>query len=176
MDLNQVSKLAEELAGKYNPEGLSPFPYENIQADKKDLDIYLVELDQSVSGAIGYNKDNKQFEIFINNLKSNTRQHFTIAHELGHYFLHPDEIKKLDVLIDGEQSFDRGSSMLFRLDQATPSQLEIEANNFAASLIMPEELVKKAWKSLKSIQESAKVFQVSPSAMSIRLERLKLLS
>lgn len=173
MTILEICNKAEELAQRYNPQGLSPFPYKGIQEDKKDFAIFSVDAADEISGAISYIKDEQIFKIIININKSKTRQNFTIAHELGHYFLHPDVIKGEDVLIDGEGFLD-GSTILYRLDNPTRNILETEANNFAASLLMPTTLVIRAWNTMKDIGELAKLFSVSPTAMSIRLERLGL--
>jgi len=172
--LMEISNKAEEIARIYNREGFSPFPYENIQKDRKDLNIFLTNFeDEEISGVILYKEE--KFNILINKSKPKTRQHFTIAHELGHYFLHPDIIKSEEVIVDGDNFLD-GSQILYRLDVAERNIIETEANNFAASLIMPEELVKKAWNTVRNADECAKIFQVSVLAMSIRLERLDLLN
>jgi Zn-dependent peptidase ImmA (M78 family) len=194
MEKGKIYEEAEKIAQKYNPDSISPFPYEKVQEEHKDLAIIFSDkLPEGISGAIFYNKENSSeaqngaevassietkqepnFIILISTQKPFTRQHFTIAHELGHYFLHQDIIKSEESIVDGEGSLD-GSKMLFRLDNAEYSRVETEANNFAAALIMPTALVIKAWKTLKSIEEVAKVFNVSPSAMSIRLEKLGLI-
>ena len=179
MDLLEISNLEEELAKKYNSEGLVPFPYENIQKDKGDLDIFLTDFEgkDEVSGAISYDKNTKRFSILINKTKPKTRQNFTIAHEIGHYFLHQETIKSKEAIIDGDSFLD-GGQVLYRLDTIDQSTIEVEreANNFAASLIMPKNLVEKVWNTFKDVEECARVFQVSVSAMSIRLERLKLIN
>ncbi len=179
MNLSEASNKGEEMARKYNPEGLVPFPYENIQKDKGDLDILLMDWENKdeVSGAILYDKNTEKFRILINRTKPKTRQNFTIAHEIGHYFLHPEIIKSQEAIIDGDNFLD-GGQVLYRLDTIDQNIIETEreANNFAASLIMPEELVEKVRKTFKSVEECARVFQVSVSAMSIRLERLKLIN
>lgn len=173
MTRDQICQLAEEIAQKYNTENLSPFPFEKIEEALKNVKIYSAALDEQISGAIGFNE--KIFTIFINSTKPTTRQYFTTAHELGHYFLHKDLIKKQEVLVDSDAYLD-GNSFLYRHDAAEPTIIETEANNFAASLIMPEKLVRKAWESLKNIEECAKVFNVSTIAMTVRLERLKLIT
>lgn len=172
--MNEIIQKAEEVAKKYNPQTLSPFPYEHILDSKKDLQIYLAAMDMEISGAIGWNTKDKKFEIFINKEKLQNRQNFTLAHELGHYFLHQEIIQKEDALIDSEDILD-SSTTLFRNDNATSSQIEKEANNFAAVLLMPEDLVIRAWEVYKSVEECARLFQVSLVAMSIRLERLGLI-
>lgn len=176
MTIIEINKKAEEIAEKYNSNSLSPFPYETITSDKKDLHIFLTDkLNEKISGAIIF--DEGAFTILINKTKPQTRQNFTIAHELGHYFLHQEELKNehKGILIDEEYSLDGTTNILLREDQPiTRTRIEIEANNFAASLLMPEKVVRRVWESIKDIRECASIFNVSISAMSIRLERLGL--
>ena len=177
MTIEEIRQKAEKIAKVYNPEGLSPFPFDNISREKKDLKILLTaKLPENVSGVINYFSDETDpgFVIFINKNKPVTRQHFTIAHELGHYFLHQEEIKK-EFFVDEENVLDH-TSMLYRRDEAVSTRLETEANNFAASLIMPEDLVKKAWEKLHDVDDCAQLFSVSVEAMSIRLSRLGLVN
>ncbi|MDR1754832.1 MAG: ImmA/IrrE family metallo-endopeptidase [Eubacterium sp.] len=77
-------------------------------------------------------KSGKPKAIVVNTLKGNTGKHnFTFAHELGHYFLnHPPSI-----LRDG-QSVIRCSAEDIE-DAQKPR--EVEANKFAAELLMPED-------------------------------------
>ncbi len=171
-----ISK-AIEVRQKYNPKNLSPFPYENIESEIQDLKFAYVDFTDdmsNVSGVIFFEKDAQRFTIIINKNDSKTRQHFTLAHELGHYFLHQDKLKIESAIIDRGDSLD-STKMLFRLSDQESSQIEKEANNFAAELIMPENLVREVWGKVKDIEETAEIFDVSPLAMSIRLERLKLL-
>ena len=173
MTLSEVHKLAEEYATRYNPDRVTPFPYENITAVCPDLQIYFVELhEEDVSGATMYNQE-EGFSVIVNAKKSENRQHFTLAHELGHYFLHQDILQKESGLIDGDDLLD-GSKILYRLDQAEASRIEKEANHFAASLLMPAALVSEAWDITKDIEKCAKLFKVSTVAMSIRLTELGL--
>jgi Zn-dependent peptidase ImmA (M78 family) len=175
MTKDEICALAESLAQQYNPEGLAPFPYENITKDKEDLDISIVDLPEGLSGAIIFLKEVDRFRILINKEKPKTRQNFTIAHELGHYFLHQETLREQELIADGENNVDNTAGILFRPDVAESTKLEIEANNFAASLIMPSDLIKRSWEKINDIEELAGVFHVSPTAMSIRLEKLKLI-
>ncbi len=174
MTFEEIENKAEEIATSFNPDGLSPFPFEKIQQGNPDIKILVVDIAERISGAISYDPDTNQFSIFINTLKPDTRQQFTIAHELGHYYLHQEIIKSEDGLVDFENTLD-GNNILYRLDGAQSTKVETEANRFAATLIMPRRLIEKAWAELKSVEECAKVFNVSVSAMSIRLEKLGLL-
>lgn len=174
MSLLEVNALAEQYAQKFNPERVAPFPYENVTAHHKDLEIFFLELSEpnsSVSGATLYKDGN--YSILVNSTKTEHRQHFTLAHELGHYFLHKDALKRIHGLIDEDKELD-GHKILYRLDEVTHSRIETEANHFAASLIMPAELVRKAWAATGGIEECAKIFKVSTIAMNIRLTELGL--
>lgn len=161
MTKEEIQNYAEQLSRRYNPEGLSPYPFDNIQKDKKDLKIQLTEkLPDSVSGIIGLFEKLDNFVIFVNKNKPATKRNFTIACELGHYFLHQKEIKKNLMIIDQ--------------DEASSTKLKIEASSFAASFLMPADIVKKAWGKLKDVEECAQVFNVPVEAMTTRLSRLGL--
>lgn len=163
---------AVEIFNLYNPNGLVPFPFDEITKAEPDLEIkYLSDLDENLSGAILYLSENQKFVILVNSNKPKTRQYFTLAHELGHFYLHKKLIKDGKGLVDKENTLD-SSTILFRNDIAKNDQIERHANRFAAVLIMPEELVKDAWNELKDVGKCADVFGVSVLAMSIRLEKL----
>ena len=172
MDDVRIGALAEEYAQKFNPKRVAPFPYENVLEQCSDLDVFFLSLeDEAVSGATLY-KDGK-FSILVNADKHENRQHFTLAHELGHYFLHQDLLQQEGGFIDEEKQLD-GHAILYRLDDARRDIIEIEANHFAASLIMPRELVKDVWQTIGTVEECARIFRVSTIAMSIRLTELRL--
>lgn len=170
--LTFIRALAEEYARKYNPDRVAPFPYQNILTQHTDLEIHYADLeDPDLSGATLL-KDDK-FTIVINTAKPDRRQNFTLGHELGHYFLHKEALQEQKAILDGDAWLD-SPNILYRLDTAKTTQLETEANNFAASLLMPADLVKRGWQVTQSIEELADIFQVSTVAMSVRLTKLGL--
>ncbi|MEA2065195.1 MAG: ImmA/IrrE family metallo-endopeptidase [Patescibacteria group bacterium] len=175
-NIKNAIKKGEEIALKYNPDTLIPFPFEKILKDEGDLKIEISDLlqkrDDSISGLLAYRKieGKDKFGIFINNSKSQNRIYFTIAHELGHYFLHKKKLIDIGLVIDNGQVLE-----IFRLDTGLSDEEEIEANNFAATLIMPADKVREIWNLLHDVDECAKFFQVSVLAMSIRLNNLKLI-
>lgn len=174
MSMSQIRALGEEYAAKYNPDNISPFPFENLLEDYKELKIYFTALEDNVSGAILY-KDG-EYSILINNSMPATRQNFTLGHELGHFFLHKKELQSDRAIIDGEDSLD-GQRILYRRDDGQDNKrLEFEANNFAAGLLMPADLVRRAWEATQSVEECARIFSVSVVAMSVRLTKLKLVA
>lgn len=93
------------------------------------------------------------------------RRRFTIAHELGHWYLHADQSA------DGQyRRFCRGPDL-----RSTRSE-EGEANQFAGALLMPEELLAEAAKELQmNVPLLAKRFDVSVPAMRLRLVTLDIL-
>ncbi|HMH70524.1 MAG TPA: ImmA/IrrE family metallo-endopeptidase [Candidatus Saccharimonadales bacterium] len=179
-DIQSIKQFAEEILREYNPEGLVPFPFERLAQGKGDIDLlYSGTLPEDVSGAVFL--DSGRFTILINADKPNVRQYFTIAHEFGHYFLHRQWLvdNSTDGFIDYAETLD-GQGMLLRADDpAATAQIDLrkerEANTFAAELLMPEKDVRDFWKLTNDIVACAKAFQVSKSAMAIRLERLHLL-
>ena len=141
-------------------------------AKAEGIKVRYEPLDDELSGMI-FIKDNQAI-IGVNAHHSPNRQRFTIAHELGHYFLHTDILRQgahVDTVV----------TMLQR-DQGTAlgtMNIEIEANQFAAELLMPRHLIDdylnteglgSTAKSDDAVIESiAKAFKVSPTAMAIRL-------
>jgi Zn-dependent peptidase ImmA (M78 family) len=156
-----------------------PIPVEEIA---KQLDIKIsyepFEGDLSVSGLLY--RDNSDTIIGVNSNESDKRQRFTIAHELGHFILH-----------EGDQlHVDHNFKVNFRDNVSSQGTNfnEIEANAFAASLLMPENLVRETYEITISngvdpfsddhseeVALLAKLFNVSQTAMLIRLGKLGLL-
>ena len=110
--------------------------------------------------------------IIVNAREDHKRQRFTMAHELGHILLH------------GEQSLnvDTEAVMHFRdfRSKQGESAKEIEANFFAANILMPATLIQDELDSMgigigltdDVIIALAKRFDVSEMAMGIRLGAL----
>ena len=96
------------------------------------------------------------------------RTRFTIAHELGHFFLHLRDSAKL---VDDEVNLYRLQSSP-DAEESGKRRREIQANLFAAALLMPERQVRQIWKETQSIAEIARLFRVSPSAMGYRIADL----
>lgn len=100
------------------------------------------------------------------------RQRFTIAHEIGHHCLKHQ-------FQPGALHIDRGYAISFRTRFADVDRREAEANEFAATLLMPARLIRKAVTDLqtKSLNEAhiegmAEEFQVSVPNLMLRLMQL----
>ena len=87
-----------------------------------------------VSGGITF-EDAGTVIFYATNIENEGFRRFTIAHELGHYFLegHPEEILKSSPLHVSRAGFTEGGS-----------SIEIEADHFASGLLMPSKLVRKS--------------------------------
>lgn len=103
-----------------------------------------------------------RYIIRVNRHDSTERQRFTVAHEIGHYLLHRDQI--------GNGITD---DVLFR--SRLTDRREAEANRIAADLLMPDHLINQALDRAKLIGVDdvvdylARQFEVSDAAMKIRL-------
>jgi Zn-dependent peptidase ImmA (M78 family) len=128
--------------------------------------------DGDVSGLVRRRPDGSAI-IGVNAANSLRRQRFTIAHEVGHLLLHLDE----DFHID--ERFPIG----FRSEVSSLAvdPREIEANQFAAELLMPAsflraDLLGRSFdiESDDALDELATRYEVSLQAMAIRLSSLRL--
>ena len=133
-------------------------------------------LDPGISGALVPVKDG-QWLILVNEDHAPTRKRFTIAHELGHLLLH------------GFKSVHADRAFKFRDAQSSEGSAaeEIEANQFAAELLMPRRrLLDAAQATLleyapaddddpafdQLVIQLSRQFEVSRQAMAIRLSSL----
>ncbi len=123
---------------------------------EKDLSIYPwafgndtdgIQITEGDTATIGYNKTQHPH-----------RQRFTVAHEIGHLLL-------------GHT----GENFVLDLNSRKPE--EIEANQFAAELLMPLEMLKKDFQNgKKNAKDIAKAYNVSEEAVWWRLYDCKLIT
>lgn len=109
--------------------------------------------DNEIAGYLDVDKK----RVVVNQEDSEERQNFSIAHELGHWLMHRDEVEanKDDIRI------------IYRKPLGGENNpLEIEANAFAAYLLVPDEMFKQFHD--KTDQELASLFIVSQSVIGFR--------
>jgi Zn-dependent peptidase ImmA (M78 family) len=158
-----------------------PIPVE-VVARRLGLEVIRQQLPRDTSAVIVRSAQGRRV-IGVNSQHSDTRQRFSIAHEIGHALLHlPSEPPAT-----GDAVVDRPLEVLFRDDLASMGvdAREIEANAFAAELLMPEAAVRDRFRSLllqspqrgieAVLSELAQVFDVSVQAMGYRLNNLGLI-
>jgi len=120
--------------------------------------------------------------IGVNALDALVRQRFTIAHEIGHFLLHEEpwhvdrhylEVVPVKSSVSPSRRFNRD-----KVSSQATDRHEIEANGFAAALLMPKEFLDQDLKGLKlplkarQIDGLAKRYKVSQQAMIFRLMNL----
>lgn len=144
------------------------------------------KLPDNISGASMITKNGKQI-IVVNKDQPEKRKKFTGAHELGHLILgHDTPLNTQDKAVAAHNHQPKNpSQILFRDDKTSEGSdwREIEANHFAASLLMPKEILNKEihklvkknpenYLSEYNVHELSEIFGVSAISMSIRLSRL----
>jgi Zn-dependent peptidase ImmA (M78 family) len=168
-------RRAQELLAEGGVTG-TPVPLERL-AELCHASIRYEPFEGEVSGMV-HSRPGRGGTIGVNSEHAKTRQRFTIAHELGHLLLHRDE----DFHIDEKRP-------LARRDEVSSQAVdwrEIEANQFAAELLMPQDLVRQSVTALvekdadvtveEAIEKLARAYQVSQLAMTHRLTNLKIIS
>ncbi len=162
-------KRAEQLLVKARIDA-APVPVEQV-ANHLGIKVESTDLGEDCSGVL-VRKHNRAV-IGVNWAHHSNRRRFSIAHEIGHFVLHKD-----DTYVD------KGYRVNFRdLEAGSGTRKEeIEANAFAAALLMPEEWVRDAFKQQPfdlteddSLEALAKKFEVSTQAMTYRLIKLQLI-
>lgn len=138
---------------------------------KLNIDLSFEELEDEISGFL-FTKGNKQ-AIVINKKHSENRKRFSIAHELGHSVLHD---KNRELFLDS-----RNTVFFFRDKRSSSgiNDLEIEANEFAAQILMPQRLIDQLIKKYNlditddtNVTVLAKKLKVSEQALIYRLVKL----
>jgi Zn-dependent peptidase ImmA (M78 family) len=150
-----------------------PVPVEKI-AKSLGARVRFSPLDDELSGFV-FIKDGVPI-IGVNSLHHQNRQRFTIAHEIAHLYLHPNYITS-EVHVDkkfAEPVLKRDAS------SATGNErLEVEANQFAAALLMPTDILNELLEESpidiedeSSIEAWSKEFNVSKAALQYRIRNL----
>lgn len=139
-------------------------------ADYLNLTVSQKPLEDEYSGFLAV----KEKTIVVNSCHAEVRRRFTIAHEIGHYQLHRREKASQTVFIDRTVYFRKGDV------KNTDYQMEMEANAYAAGMLMPEilldEYLEKHFRldleKSADIKMIAEEFEVSRAAMEFRLKNL----
>jgi len=126
--------------------------------------------------------DNGYYIIYKSGITSPFRERFTIAHELGHIFLHFSEDKKTfeDTFLEKIENLNIQKIAARGLSNISVRKTEKEADNFAAELLMPEKIIINTIfnknTGLITISKLSEIFKVSKQAIKIRLINLGIYS
>lgn len=160
---SKIERLVSDLLAEY---GVSspPVPIEDI-IKKHGVEIRVGKLDD-ISGFIV--RENQKVLIGVNRTHPPTRRRFTLAHEFGHFLLHPGRSTWYDK--------DYRVNLRSELSSKAEDVEEIEANFFAACILMPIGFLRND-KTVRlvdiedgdAVKGLAKKYGVSTQAMNLRL-------
>lgn len=168
MLIKKIENLASSILSEFKI-NTAPIDIKKV-AKNKGVTIKPYDLGDNVSGMLLIK--NGDGIISYNPTESVVRQRFTIAHELGHFLLHK---RTQDIFVDKQ------FQVHFRDENSATGQdiQELQANAFAAAILMPKELlvteIKKHNFDLgdeSAMKELAKLFNVSLQAMTFRMVNL----
>ncbi len=185
--LSQVKRIATQFLDTYHLSLTLPIPIEDIVELKLKIRVILINgliRDFGVNAFIAQN-----FETIVIDERMFTKQperiRFTLAEEVGHFFLHKDWY-----LAHGPKDIGDYLKWQERLDLELFAYIERQAKTFASMVLMPEELVNKKWTAFAqqhnlstpcrifdlpdTFPTLAHEFQVSPDSFLVRLSFLKL--
>jgi Zn-dependent peptidase ImmA (M78 family) len=168
-------KIRDIIAGFFESNNITSAPVD-VEALAKFLHIEIRKRDfEGALSGFAYQKHGQKI-IGVNADEGPLRQRFTIAHELGHLYLDPRD----------DLNYDKNFAMQFRngLSSKGTNLKEIEANYFAAELLMPEDFLRQDLAAYAKdhgavdfedntlVKELAEKYKVSIHAMTVRLARL----
>ena len=141
-----------ELQTRLRNKGLVQIPLDVEQiAEFLGLELLYEIMDKDMSGYLEFKGG--RWVIGVNALHHPSRQRFTVAHEIAHFWLHGDSCSQF-----------RDKTFARRTGDADPNEREADA--FAAALLMPEDLLREAISDgCQSLQALAEKFGVSALAM-----------
>jgi Zn-dependent peptidase ImmA (M78 family) len=154
-----MSKLLPiEIVGKYMRS--APVDVEKL-ARALGMTVRRELLPNDISGKIECEANGGPCTITVNARHPDTRQRFTLAHEIAHFILHRDAI--------GDGIIDNG---MYRSGKS--EKIERQANQYAAEILMPWKLVIERYRAGKMTpSDLARDFEVSPAVAEIRLKELR---
>ncbi|MFM7855550.1 MAG: ImmA/IrrE family metallo-endopeptidase [Flammeovirgaceae bacterium] len=125
----QISKLAEDIAFEFSNKNLTLL---NEIAKFEDVPVHFDNYENAFDGMLLYDTASNDFHIHVNidngNRQDSKRGRFTLAHELGHFFLDEHRLGLKYGLLEPHASF-------HNINQKSP--IEEEADYFASCLLMP---------------------------------------
>jgi Zn-dependent peptidase ImmA (M78 family) len=163
----KVSEILQSMNMNY-----PPVPVDEV-AQYLGLTVEKIQLSENVSGILVLDGD--VGTIGVNAGHALVRRRFSVAHEIGHYVLHKTD-KSLFI--------DKKYIAVYQRNEKSATGedlLEIQANRFAAALLMPADMIRNAVNQKDfdfgdelALESLAQKFNVSTQAMAYRLANLGL--
>ncbi|EAA8812185.1 ImmA/IrrE family metallo-endopeptidase [Salmonella enterica subsp. enterica serovar Agama] len=160
IDMLHLSNPQSVLDYAINTLKVRPIPFDlDDFISKIGIDLQRTAMADELSGMLQKNAEGR-WTITVNSLHHPKRQRFTLAHELGHYFLHRNRAKSFV-----DEALYRSTHM---------DSMEYEANNFAGALLMPKnQLITFMNSNGPNAELISEYFDVSVLAAKIRVETLQ---
>ena len=166
--VQSIRKEAQELLRK-NRVKAPPVPVEKIAESLGATVRYSPFEGDNLAGMLI--RANGQLIIGVNSLHHLNRRRFTIAHECGHFLFHKGE----EIHVDHSFRINRRNGV----SSLAVDPDEIEANRFAAELLMPYDMILADLEERgfdiedeQELKELAHKYQVSPQAMTHRITNI----
>lgn len=142
----------------------------DIEGVIKQLSVKVHYEDMGADGELsGYLEERSNgWHIGINKYEVSGRQRFTLAHELAHLLFHTDLIRR-----KMEEGRFVEAIKLFRSKDDFRHE-EMEANTFAAELLMPSSEFRSIWNTETSLRDISEYFEVSRYAAEFRAKKFGL--
>ncbi|MBD3238836.1 MAG: ImmA/IrrE family metallo-endopeptidase [Candidatus Moranbacteria bacterium] len=162
----EIKDRAKQLIAKAEAKTDTPVDITSL-AQQIGYRVYEVNFDDPQVAGMVVDSD-KEKSIYVSENDPEGRKRFTIAHELGHVILHHQELAANQRIVDYRKP-------LTDYKDTDDLKREVEANMFAAEILMPEDLTKKLWEFKQDVDDLAGFFKVSQKAALVRLESLALI-
>ena len=97
LEYNEIADIAETFLAEYYPNRTIPIPIEDIIDIKLNIDIMPLPGIQQVCEVDGFSSLDFS-AIYIDDFVYSNREYrfrFTLAHEIGHYYMHRDKFSKI---------------------------------------------------------------------------------
>jgi hypothetical protein len=142
---DEIEKAAQTFLKKYHPENTLPIPIEEIIEFQLKIDIIPTPDMMDTTGVDAVTShDLTQINIDRAQLESRpNRARFTLAHEVGHIVLHKEFIKRHN--FQDEKSWRK-----FVLNDLHRDPMEVQANMFAAFVLIPSDHLRREYELAKS--------------------------
>lgn len=173
--MTSKSRIEEQAKKTLSQVGAFKVPVSvEVVAERLGLSCRGTDFGDDVSGLLVY--EGGKGAIAFNKSHPVVRQRFTIAHEIGHFVMHAESKKASRLFVDKWVAFRKEGQVT-----GAEEREEIEANAFAAALLMPADLLRQAIENVdiedeSCLNELARLFGVSVMAMTFRLINLGLFS
>lgn len=190
----EIREEAERFLEQYDPERNTPVPVEAIVEFDLSIDVIPIaglKADLGVDAFLTNNLEWIYCDEWVMSFAP-TRFRFSLAHEVGHWWLHDDLYKKSSI-----RSVADYRRVIEAIDVETYARFESQANNFAGLILAPKASLVDAFRGVRTklvqagvsadqvdhhptrqfvIKEIAKQFELSEQVIEIRLERDGLLA